>query len=147
MTIIDPMINVRKIRSDVKLPKLATPGSAGADLCSNEDLVLPANGRALFKLGFSIEIPQNLVGLVTPRSGLALKHGVTVANAPGVIDSDYRGEVGVILLNTSDVEYKVFVGDRIAQLLIVPVCSARYVDVEQLSSTSRGAGGYGSTGR
>lgn len=128
------------------IPKYATRGDAGADLVSSEKHVLFAGQRALVKTGIKIAIPEGYVGLVHPRSGLALKHGITVLNAPGTIDAGYRGEVGVILLNTSSQTFFIEPGDRIAQLVIQKVEYAEFVSVETLESTDRGDGGFGSTG-
>lgn len=127
-------------------PIYTTPGSAGCDLVSTEDLILPPGGRALVGTGLFMEMPQGFVGMVCPRSGLALKHGITVLNAPGIIDSDYRGEVKVILTNLSNEEYSVKKGDRIAQLLFSPILQAHFKATSELSSTDRGSGGFGSTG-
>ena len=128
------------------LPAPATPRSAGLDLKATEYAVIPAGGRALIKTGIKLAIPDGFVGLICPRSGLALKHGVTVLNAPGVLDADYRGEVGVILANFGERPFFVEPGDRIAQLLIQPVVRAELVPVEKLSESERGQGGFGSTG-
>lgn len=127
-------------------PQYATSGSAGCDITSNEDVILPPGGRAAVGTGLSLAIPEDYVGMVCPRSGLALKHGVTVLNAPGIIDSDYRGEVKVILINLSQQEYSVKKGDRIAQLILTPVFQSRLRETEALSGTDRGSGGFGSTG-
>lgn len=127
-------------------PQYATEGSAGCDLLSNEEVALPPGGRFAVSTGLSLAIPDDYVGMVCPRSGLALKHGITVLNAPGIIDSDYRGEVKVILINLSDQEYLVKKGDRIAQLILTPVFQSRLRETEVLSDTVRGSGGFGSTG-
>jgi dUTP pyrophosphatase len=128
------------------VPKYATAGDAGADLVSAEDIRIPAHQRVLVKTGIKIAIPNGYVGLVHPRSGLALKHGITVLNAPGTIDAGYRGEVGVILLNTGSIDFEVSAGDRIAQLVIQKVEYAEFESVDELSETDRGSGGFGSTG-
>ena len=127
-------------------PKYATYGDAGADLTSVEDIRIPAHQRVLVKTGIKIAIPNGYVGLVHPRSGLALKHGITVLNAPGTIDAGYRGEVGVILLNTGNLDFEVKAGDRIAQLVIQKVEYAEFEIVDALTETDRGDGGFGSTG-
>ena len=132
------------------LPALATRGAAGADIRANlparDQVTLAAGARALVPTGLCFEIPDGFEVQVRPRSGLALKHGVTVLNSPGTIDSDYRGEVGVILLNTGQDPFTVHHGDRIAQLVVAPVTSANYVKVTQLYGTHRGTAGFGSTG-
>jgi dUTP pyrophosphatase len=134
-----------KVVGDI-LPKYATRGDAGADLVSSEDVRIAARQRVLVKTGIKIAIPEGYVGLVHPRSGLALKHGITVLNAPGTIDAGYRGEVGVILLNTGSLDFEVKAGDRIAQLVIQKVEYAEFEIVDALTETDRGDGGFGSTG-
>lgn len=129
------------------VPQAASAGAAAVDLCASEDGLLPAHLTRLFKTGLSVAIPSGHVGLVCSRSGLALKHSVFVLNAPGVVDSDYRGEIGVILHNAGGQNYEVQRGDRIAQLLIIPVVTAQFQAVEKLPETDRGGGGFGSTGR
>jgi len=128
------------------VPKYATRGDAGADLISAEDVRIAAHQRVLVKTGIKIAIPEGYVGLVHPRSGLALKHGITVLNTPGTIDAGYRGEVGVILLNTGSIDFEVKAGDRIAQLVIQKVEYADFEVVDALTDTDRGNGGFGSTG-
>jgi dUTP pyrophosphatase len=129
-------------------PAPASPGSAGCDLRAavEEDLVLPPGGRAAVPTGLVLEIPPGWEGQVRPRSGLALRHGVTLANAPGTIDSDYRGEVQVLLVNLGDAPFTVHRGDRIAQLVLAPVGRVEWDEVEELGETERGEGGFGSTG-
>lgn len=129
-------------------PVYATEGSAGADLraCIDEDITLGPGERALVPSGVRIEIPSGYEGQVRPRSGLAAKHGVTVVNAPGTIDSDYRGEVTVILINLSAESYTIHRGDRIAQLIIAPVTQVLFKQ-SAVGATQRGEGGFGSTGR
>ena len=135
----------------VALPSYETPGAAGADVRANfpdrQGVTLAPGQRALVPCGFRMEIPEGFEVQVRPRSGLALKHGITLPNAPGTIDSDYRGEVGVILLNTGQAAFSVEHGERIAQLVLAPVVQAAFEPVEGLSETARGAGGFGSTGR
>ncbi len=128
------------------LPHYAQPGDAGADLRSSETLTIEAGQRALVRTGISIALQDGFVGLVHPRSGLAVKHGITVLNAPGTVDAGYRGEIMVTLLNTSDVAFNISVGDRIAQLLIQEVYRARFVQVDDLPGSDRGQNGFGSTG-
>ena len=127
-------------------PRFAHPGDAGADLAAAESLTLEPGGRALVSAGFSMAIPEGHAGLVLPRSGLAIRSGVTVLNAPGLIDSGYRGVVKVALINHSTEDFEVRFGDRIAQLVIVAVDEPDYVEVDVLADTSRGEGGFGSTG-
>ncbi|MDT0181367.1 dUTP diphosphatase [Microbacterium sp. ARD31] len=128
-------------------PVYAHPGDAGADLTSAEKLTLRPGERALVGTGVRIALPDGFVGFVVPRSGLAAKHGITVVNAPGTVDAGYRGEIKVALLNTDPAEpFEVSVGDRIAQLIVMPVPRARFVPVEELPDSARGEGGFGSTG-
>jgi dUTP pyrophosphatase len=129
------------------LPSYATPGAAGMDLLAAREMVIPPAGRALVPTGLAVAIPEGFEMQVRPRSGLALKHGVTVLNAPGTVDSDYRGEVGVILLNTGAEPFAITRGDRIAQAIFAPVTRAAWEEVVVLPETQRGTGGFGSTGR
>ncbi len=133
------------------LPAYQSPGAAGLDLVAavppDAPLTLPPGGRALIPTGLVIEIAPGFEAQARPRSGLALNHGVTVLNSPGTIDSDYRGEVGVILINHGDEPFEVARGARIAQLVVAPAPQARLIVVEELSTTARGEGGFGSTGR
>lgn len=134
----------------VGLPTYETAGAAGADLRANlpdGPIVLAPFGRALVSTGLHMEIPQGYEVQIRPRSGLALKNGITLANSPGTIDSDYRGVVGVILLNTTDTAFEVTHGMRIAQMLLAPVVQARIEVTTKLSGSARGTGGFGSTGR
>jgi dUTP pyrophosphatase len=128
-------------------PVYAKPGDAGADLRSTTALTVPAGSRVMVPTGVSIALPQGYVGLVHPRSGLAAKHGITVLNTPGTIDAGYRGEIMVILFNSSDTDFDVAVGDRIAQLLIQAVELAKFIPVDKLPETERGETGFGSSGR
>jgi dUTP pyrophosphatase len=130
------------------LPAIQTAGAAGADVCANlaTDVLLAPGARALIPTGLAIAVPAGFEVQVRPRSGLALKHGVTVANAPGTVDSDYRGPLGVILINLGDQPFVVRHGDRIAQLVVAPVVQAEFSIVDQLDNTARGEGGFGSTG-
>ena len=129
------------------LPAYATDGAAGMDLLAAREMTLPAGGRALVPTGLCIAIPEGFEMQVRPRSGLALKHGVTVLNAPGTVDSDYRGEVCVILLNTGTEPFSITRGERIAQAVFTPVIRAEWEEVVVLPETQRGIGGFGSTGR
>lgn len=129
------------------IPKYAKPGDAGADLKASGAGSIAPGGRALVPTGIQIALPDGYVGLVHPRSGLAVKHGITVLNTPGTIDSGYRGEIQVPLLNTSDEEFVFERGERIAQLVIQSFEKAEFVEVERLPGTERGEGGFGSSGR
>jgi len=131
-----------------RLPAYQSAGAAGADLHAHldADLLIPAGARALVPTGLFLEIPAGFEGQVRPRSGLAAKHGVTILNAPGTIDSDYRGEVRVILVNLGTEAFRVRNGDRIAQLVIAAVARAGFGRVEGVEGTARGSGGFGSTG-
>ena len=131
------------------LPSYQTAGAAGADVCAclNKPLVLEPGQRALVPTGLSFEIPDGYEVQVRPRSGLAARHGVTVLNSPGTIDSDYRGEVQVILVNLGTERFTISHGDRIAQLVITPVIPPGFAEAEELSDTFRGEGGFGSTGK
>ena len=128
------------------LPAYATPGAAGMDVVSAEALILRPGMRAAVGTGFAVAIPPGYEIQVRPRSGLALKHGITVPNTPGTVDSDYRGELKVILFNQSDDNFPIARGDRIAQLVLAPVTLAAWDEVAELDDTERGAGGFGSTG-
>lgn len=129
------------------VPSYAHPGDAGADITASEPVILRPGERALVKTGVSIALPDGFVAFVMPRSGLALKHGIALVNSPGTIDAGYRGEIGVIMLNTDrEKEFHIEPGDRIAQLVIQPVVRAAFVPVAELPGTHRGAGGFGSTG-
>ena len=129
------------------LPSYATPGAAGLDVVAAEDLTLAPGARHAVATGFSIAIPEGYEIQVRPRSGLALKNGITCLNTPGTIDSDYRGEVKVILANLGSEPFEVKRGERIAQLVPAPVLKAQFSEVASLDETQRGAGGFGSTGR
>ena len=129
------------------LPNYAHPGDAGADLHSAEALELAPGSRALVGTGVSIALPDGFAAFVVPRSGLAVKHGITIVNSPGTVDAGYRGEIKVALLNTDpSQEFSINVGDRIAQLIVMPVAHATFIPVEHLPGSQRGAGGFGSTG-
>ncbi|MFP4562078.1 MAG: dUTP diphosphatase [Spirochaetia bacterium] len=131
------------------IPEYGSAYSAGADLkAAVEETVRLAPGeRKLIPTGVRMELPEGFEAQVRPRSGLALKHGVTVLNAPGTVDSDYRGEIGVILINHGETFFEIERGDRIAQLVISPVTTVDFVPILELNETARGAGGFGSTGR
>ncbi|MEX2486031.1 MAG: dUTP diphosphatase [Nitriliruptoraceae bacterium] len=140
-------VQVRRLRPDAILPVYAHPDDAGMDLASVEPVRLVARGRAAVGTGLAVAIPPGWVGLVHPRSGLARRHGITVANAPGTIDAGYRGELQVLLVNLSDEDYSIDAGERIAQLVVQPVAHADLVEVDALDTTLRGDSGFGSTGR
>jgi dUTP pyrophosphatase len=128
------------------LPAYATDGAAGMDLVSAEDVTLAPGARHAVATGLAMAIPQGYEIQVRPRSGLALKHGISVPNTPGTIDSDYRGELKVILINLGPEPFAIQRGDRVAQLVLAPVVQATWDEVSELDSTERGAGGFGSTG-
>ncbi len=142
-------VEVLQLDPDLPLPAYARRGDAGADLVARADATLaPAGGRALVPTGLAIAIPEGYAGFVQPRSGLALRHGVTVLNAPGLIDAGYRDELKVLLVNTDpSVPYEIHRGDRIAQLVIKEVAAAAFVAVNQLPPSERGLGGFGHSGR
>ena len=142
-------MRVKFLRTDpsATLPSYAHPGDAGMDVCSIDELVLPPGERALVHTGLKMELPPDAEAQVRPRSGLALKHGITVLNSPGTIDAGYRGEIGVILHNAGGEPFIVKRGMKIAQLVVAPVTRVEAVEVEDdLSGTERGSGGFGSTG-
>ncbi len=130
----------------LELPAYATEGAAGMDVLAAEDVVLAPGARHAVATGLAMAIPHGFEIQVRPRSGLALKHGVTVPNTPGTIDSDYRGELKVIMINHGDAAFEIRRGDRIAQLVLAPVTQASWLPVEELDETVRGEGGFGSTG-
>ena len=130
----------------LELPAYATAGAAGMDVLAAEDLSLRPGQRHAVATGLSVAIPPGYEIQVRPRSGLALKHGITVPNTPGTIDSDYRGELKVILINHGAADFPIARGDRIAQLVLAPVTQGAWIEVEELDETVRGAGGFGSTG-
>jgi dUTP pyrophosphatase len=129
------------------LPAYETAGAAGMDLRAAEDMTLKPGARGLVPTGLAIALPQGFEGQVRPRSGLAVKHGVTVLNSPGTVDSDYRGEIKVPLINHGEQDFVIIRGDRIAQLVVAPVTRIVWQETEELDDTARGAGGFGSSGR
>lgn len=146
------MIRIRILRvggrgEPLPLPRHMTPGSAGVDLCADVEVTLAPGQRALVPTGLLLEIPPGYEGQVRPRSGLALRHGVTVLNAPGTIDSDYRGEVSALLIHHGDEPITLRRGERVAQLVIAKVERVEWEEAETLSETTRGAGGFGHSGR
>jgi dUTP pyrophosphatase len=141
-------VRAKKLRADAVLPRYQTEGSAGMDLHAALDapVTIAPGARAMIATGLAFAIPSGWEGQVRPRSGLASRHGVTVLNAPGTIDSDYRGDVGVVLVNHGQEPFVVKPGERIAQIVFAPYARASLVEVTELDDTARGAGGYGSTG-
>lgn len=140
-------LKFKKLHNEAIIPKKTRIGDAAFDISSIEDVVIKPNSKHLTKTGIAIEIEDGYCGLVLPRSGNAVNHGITIINTPGLIDSNYRGEIKVGLLNTSDKEFSVLKGDRIAQLLIVSVVDVEVDVVEALSESNRGSKGFGSSGR
>jgi len=139
---------ITRLDPDLPLPRYAKGGDAGADIVSRIDITLAPGERALVPTGIAIALPDGYVALVHPRSGLAIKHGVTMVNAPGTVDAGYRGELQIILINHDKSESVLFKrGDRIAQLVIQKVERAEFVEVRDLPGSGRGTGGFGSTGR
>jgi dUTP pyrophosphatase len=145
---VTPSVRIQRLAHarDLPLPAYATAHAAGLDLIAAADVEITSMGRAVVPTGFAIALPEGFEAQVRPRSGLAARHGVTVLNAPGTIDADYRGEVQVLLINLGAQPFSVSRGMRIAQLVIAPVVRANLVEAEALDGTVRGAGGFGSTG-
>jgi dUTP pyrophosphatase len=139
-------LDVRLLHPDAIVPARTRAGDAGYDLRATERVSIPPGGRRLIGTGIAIALPEGVAGLVTPRSGLAIEHGLTLLNAPGLIDPNYRGEIKVILHNAGDRRYTVEIGDRIAQLLLVPYLAPELQVVDALGATERGADGFGSSG-
>lgn len=144
-----PQIQIKKLRPQAKLPEYMTALAAGMDICANLDdaLVLESGQRCLVPTGLACAIPPGYEIQVRPRSGLAIRHGIALVNSPGTIDADYRGEVSIILINHGLESFTINPGDRIAQLVVAPVCQADLVEVPELSETERGSGGFGHTGK
>ncbi len=145
-----PVIKIKRLANGggIDLPVYATSGAAGMDICAaNEaDIVLAAGERCAVPTGFAMAIPDGFEAQIRPRSGLALKHGISVANAPGTIDSDYRGEIAVIIINLGNAPFTITRGMRIAQMVIAPVTRGQFAEVAALDDSDRGEGGFGSTG-
>lgn len=141
-----PTVKFKKLNKQAKIPAFKTAQAAGMDVSSVEDLLIPAGKTAIVATGLAMALPNGYECQVRPRSGLAAKHAVTVLNSPGTIDSDYRGELKVILINHGSGDFKVEVGDRIAQLVISKVEQLKVHEVTELDDTDRGSGGFGSTG-
>lgn len=140
------ILKVKKLTEDAILPQYAHPGDAGADLFSNIDMELAPGESAMVKTGIAIELPPSTEAQVRPRSGLAAKNQITVLNTPGTIDEGYRGEVCVILINHGKNSFSITKGMKIAQMVVKPVITVKVEEVKELSDTSRGEGGFGSTG-
>jgi len=140
-------LKIKKLNPEAIILAYQTKEAAGFDLHSIENVILKPGERKLIGTGLAFEIEFGYEVQIRPRSGLAYKHGITVLNSPGTIDSDYRGEIKVLLINHSDEEFEIKKGDRIAQAVVAPVIQAEIIEVEELSSTERGEGGFGSTGK
>lgn len=138
-------LKIKKLKPEAKLPSYAHPGDAGLDLCAAEVALIPAHTRAEISTGLAFEIPDGYVGLVWDKSGLAFKKGLTTMS--GVLDAGYRGELKLLVYNTTDQDYSFNVGEKVAQLLIQPIERPEIAEADSLSETSRGEGGFGSTGR
>jgi dUTP diphosphatase len=139
-------VSIRRLRPDAHLPEQAYEGDAGMDLAACEAVTIEPGERAVVPTGLAIEIPDGYAGFVQPRSGLAVRHGIGIVNTPGLIDSGYRGEIRVVLINTDrEQRFTVEPGMRIAQLVIVPVAAARLVEVDELAASERGSRGFGSS--
>ena len=141
-----PRVLVRRLDPGLPLPQRARPGDAGVDLYASSAVALAPGERATVGTGVAVAIPEGWAGLVTPRSGLAQRHGLSIVNAPGVVDSGYRGEIRVILVNHGGEPAVLARGDRIAQMVVVPVAAAELLEVPELPGSERGEGGFGSTG-
>ncbi|MFT4297966.1 MAG: dUTP diphosphatase [Candidatus Woesearchaeota archaeon] len=139
-------VKITKIKENAIIPKYAKPGDAGVDLCSTENYNLKPGERCLVSTGIKIALPDGYEAQVRPRSGLALKNGISIVNTPGTIDSCYRGELGVIVINHGQEEFKIEQGMRIAQMIINKVEQAEFQEVEELDKTERGEGGFGHSG-
>ena len=144
-----PQIEFRKLRPEAQIPQYMTDLAAGLDIQAQpvEPVELHPGERCLLPTGLAVAVPPGYEIQVRPRSGLAIKHGIALVNSPGTIDADYRGEIGIILINHGQEVFIINPGDRIAQLVVAPVCQAELIEVEQLSKTVRGAGGFGHTGQ
>ncbi len=144
-------IKIKRVRhnTDLPLPNYQTPHSAGADLRADIEspIIINQGQRILIPTGISIELPENFEAQIRPRSGLAIKHGISMVNSPGTIDADYRGEISVILINLGQETFEIKRGDRVAQMIIAPVAQAQFIEAENLSDTQRGTQGFGSTGK
>ena len=139
-------LRIKRLSNEAILPEYAHPGDAGMDMFSTEEVIIRAGETALIPTGIAIELPKSTEAQIRPRSGLALKHSVTVLNTPGTIDEGYRGEIRIILINHGKNDFKVDKGMKIAQMVIKPVIQANIIEIKELSSSERGEGGFGSTG-
>ena len=144
----NPVIEIKRIKPSVRLPRYMTSLSAGMDICAEPDepMLLASGERCLIPTGIAVAIPTGFEIQVRPRSGLAINHGITLVNSPGTIDADYRGEIKIIVINHGRDVFEIKPGDRIAQLVVAPVVQAQLVEVSDLDSTERGSGGFGHTG-
>lgn len=148
MTSVRPRLQVRRLDAGLPLPRYAHPGDAGLDLHSAQDVTIAPGQRAVVGSGIAVAIPEGYVGLVSPRSGTAVRNGLSMVNTPGVVDSGYRGEVRLALINLDPSEpMHISRGDRVAQMVIVPVFAPDVVETDELPMSTRGEGGFGSTGR
>lgn len=145
----DCKIEVSKLHPEATIPRYMTELAAGMDICAvlDQSLILKPGERCLVPTGLAFAIPEGYEVQVRPRSGLAIKNGISLVNSPGTIDADYRGEIGVILINHGQDEFTINSGDRIAQLIVAPVVQAQLIEVDALSETARGTGGFGHTGK
>jgi dUTP pyrophosphatase len=147
---LSPIIKIKRLTNGagIDLPAYATSGAAGMDICAanDADIMLEAGQRCAVPTGFAMAIPDGFEAQIRPRSGLALKHGISIANAPGTIDSDYRGEIAVIIINLGSAPFTIARGMRIAQMVIAPVTRGQFTEVDELDDSDRGVGGFGSTG-
>jgi dUTP pyrophosphatase len=141
------VLKVKKLNKDAVIPAYQSEEAAGFDLHSIEDVILKPGERKLIGTGLAFEIEKGYEIQIRPRSGLAFKHGITVLNSPGTVDSDYRGEIKVLLINLGNESFEIKKGERIAQAVVAPVVQAKFEEVETLSDTKRGSGGFGSTGK
>ncbi len=139
-------IPLQRLDDGLPIPAHAHPGDSGVDLYAREPVRLDAGMRAVVPTGIAVAIPDGFAGLVTPRSGLAARHGISVVNGPGLVDSGYRGEIKVVLVNLSDESFDIERGDRIAQFVVIPVSVQEFIPVDELPDSTRGSGGFGSTG-
>ncbi|MBS3100399.1 dUTP diphosphatase [Candidatus Pacearchaeota archaeon] len=142
-----PTLKFKKLREDAVIPSYAHPGDAGMDLCSAEDFILEPKKRKLISTGLSVEIPVGYEIQTRPRSGLAIKNGISLVNSPGTIDAGYRGEIGIIIINHGEENFEIKKGDRIAQAVMNKIENAEIIEVDKLGDSERGAGGFGSTGK
>jgi dUTP pyrophosphatase len=143
-----PRLLVKRLDGELPLPRYAHPGDAGLDLCASEDAVIMPGKRCVVGTGLAVAIPEGYAGFVTPRSGTAVSYGLSMVNTPGIVDAGYRGEIRLALINLDPkTPITITRGERVAQMLIVPVATADVIEVDELPPSSRGEGGFGSTGR